>query len=182
MRTRLARLEDLPAIARLIAGYVEQGLLLPRSPQELRAHLDRFLVLTEAVPAMHAPQGAAPASERLIGCVALEPYGRDLAEIRSLAVRPDERGRGFGGRLLEAALRTARRRKIARVFAVTHAPELFERHGFSASARESVPEKIARDCCGCAKNSTCRLITLVAVVCPERVALPVLAGAPKVCA
>jgi amino-acid N-acetyltransferase len=181
MRTRLARPEDVAAISRLISEYVEAGLLLPRSAEELRAHLDRFLVITEPVPAPDGA-GATAASERLLGCVALEPYGRDLAEIRSLAVRLDEQGRGLGGRLLDAALRTARRRKIARVFAVTHAPELFERHGFAASAREAVPEKIERDCNGCSKKKGCKLVTLVAVVCPDRVTLPVLTSSGKVCA
>lgn len=181
MRTRLARPEDIAAISRLISEYVEEGLLLPRSTEELRAHLDRFLVITEPVPALDAGSAVGP-SERVLGCVALEPYGRDLAEIRSLAVRLDEQGRGLGGRLLDAAIRTARRRKIARVFAVTHAPELFARHGFAASAREAVPEKIERDCNGCSKKQGCQLVTLVAVVCPDRVTLPVLTGAGKVCA
>jgi N-acetylglutamate synthase-like GNAT family acetyltransferase len=182
MRTRLARPEDVSAISRLIAQFVAQGLLLPRSPEEVRAHLNHFIVLTELVPALDAPPGASAPSERLLGCVSLDPYGSDLAEIRSLAVRPDEQGRGLGGRLLEAALRTARRRKTARVFAVTHAPTLFERHGFSTSTREAVPEKIERDCKGCSKRRRCKLVTLIAVVCPERVVLPVLAPSEKVCA
>jgi amino-acid N-acetyltransferase len=181
MRTRLARPEDVAAISRLIAEFVELGLLLPRSPEEVRAHLDRFIVLTEMVPAVNTIRGEVPAAERLLGCVALESYGRDLAEVRSLAVRAGEQGRGLGGRLLEAALRTARRRKIARVFAVTHAPSLFERHGFAATLREAVPEKIERDCNGCSKVRRCKLVTLVAVVCPERIALPVLPAASKVC-
>lgn len=183
MRTRLARPEDVAAISRLISQFVAAGLLLPRSPEEVRAHLDRFIVLTELVPALDAAPGAAAKEERLLGCVALEPYGRDLAEVRSLAVRPDEHGRGLGGHLLEAAIRTARRRKIARVFAVTHAPALFERHGFITSAREALPEKIERDCQGCSKRRRCKLVTLVAVVCPERVTLPVIEAAPaKACA
>jgi N-acetylglutamate synthase-like GNAT family acetyltransferase len=181
MRTRLARPEDIAGISRLISEFVAQGLLLPRGPEDIRAHLDRFIVLTELVPTMDAPPGAAPPSERLLGCVSLESYGRDLAEVRSLAVRPGEQGRGLGGRLLEAAIRTARRRKIARVFAVTHAPALFERHGFAAAARETVPEKIDRDCRGCSKRRRCKLVTLVAVVCPERLTLPVLEPAAKVC-
>jgi N-acetylglutamate synthase-like GNAT family acetyltransferase len=182
MRTRLARPEDVAAISRLIAQFVAQGLLLPRSPEEVRAHLNRFIVLTELVPALDAPPGTSTPSERLLGCVALEPYGPDLAEIRSLAVRSDEQGRGLGGRLLEAALCTARRRKTARIFAVTHAPKLFEHHGFSASARENVPEKIERDCKTCSKRRRCKLVTLVAVVCPERLVLPVLAeGSKRVC-
>jgi amino-acid N-acetyltransferase len=182
MRTRLARPEDVAAISRLISDYAAQGLLLPRSPEEVRAHLSRFIVLTELVPALDAPPGTSTPSERLLGCVALEPYGPDLAEVRSLAVRQDEQGRGLGGRLLEAALRTARRRKTARIFAVTHAPALFERHGFSAAARETVPEKIERDCKTCSKRRRCKLVTLVAVVCPERLVLPVLSAADKACA
>jgi amino-acid N-acetyltransferase len=182
MRTRLARPEDVAAISRLISQFVAQGLLLPRSPEEVRAHLNRFIVLTELVPALDAPPGTSTPSERLLGCVALEPYGPDLAEVRSLAVRSDEQGRGLGGRLLEAALRTARRRKTARVFAVTHAPALFERHGFSTSTREAVPEKIERDCKGCSKRRRCKLVTLVAVVCPERLVLPVLVeGSKRIC-
>jgi len=193
MRTRLARPEDVAAISRLISQFVAAGLLLPRTPEEVRSHLDRFIVVTEPVPAMDAPPGAAPPEatapattakeERVLGCVALEPYGRGLAEVRSLAVRRDEQGRGLGGRLLQAAIRTARRRKIARLFAVTHAPSLFERQGFATTQREAVPEKIERDCTDCAKRQHCKLVTLVAVVCPERVTLPVLGATPvKACA
>ena len=140
MRTRLARPEDVAAISRLISDYAAQGLLLPRSPEEVCAHLGRFIVLTELVPALDAPPGTNTPSERLLGCVALEPYGPDLAEVRSLAVRTDEHGRGWGGRLLEAAIRTARRRKTARVFAVTHAPGFFGRQGFQTSTRWALPE------------------------------------------
>jgi N-acetylglutamate synthase-like GNAT family acetyltransferase len=182
MRTRLARPEDVAGISRLIAEFVEQELLLPRSPEEVRAHLNRFIVLTETEPPMDAARRSSPPVERLLGCVALEPYGRDLVEVRSLAVCSDEQGHGLGGRLLEAAIRTARRRKIARVFAVTHAPALFERHGFASVERETVPEKIERDCQGCSKRRRCKLVTLVSVVCPERLTLPVLAETGKVCA
>ena len=182
MRTRLARPEDVAAISRLISEYAAQGLLLPRTPEDVRAHLSRFIVLTELVPALDTPPGTNTPSERLLGCVALESYGPDLAEVRSLAVRTDEQGRGLGGRLLEAAIRTARRRRIARIFAVTHAPALFERHGFAAAPRETVPEKNERDCRTCSKRRRCKLVTLVSVVCPERVVLPVLAAASKACA
>ena len=72
--------------------------------------------------------------------------------------------------------------KIARVFAVTHAAPFFERHGFVATSRQALPEKIARDCTGCPKASNCTLVTLVAVVRPERVVLPVLSAADKACA
>ncbi len=186
MRARRASPDDVAGVHRLVAHYAAEGLLLPRSEDEIRAHIGRFLVLTER--------------SELLGCVALEPYGTDLAEIRSLAVAPGIRGRGLGTRLLRVALAAARRRRIARVFAVTHAPvalaaarrrriarvfavthapEFFGRHGFATSTRWAVPEKLARDCRTCPKASHCDLVAVIATVCPERVALPVLAAAAK---
>ena len=167
MRARRARPEDASRIHGLITHYAARGLLLPRTKEEIRAHIGRFLVLAERERQ----------TEKLLGCVALEPYGSDLAEIRSLAVDPEIRGRGLGTRLLRMALAAARRRKIARVFAVTHAPEFFNRQGFATSTRWALPEKLARDCCTCPKADHCQLVAVIATVCPERVTLPVLTAA-----
>lgn len=164
MRVRRARPSDAPAILTLIAHYAAQGLLLPRNEADVREHASHFLVLEE--------------KGRLAGCVALEAYGADLAEIRSLAVNPEIRGRGLGARLVQFALSEARRRRIARVFAVTHAPEFFLRQGFAAMSRLRLTEKIARDCSSCPKSRTCRLAAVIAVVIPERAALPILNIAP----
>lgn len=160
MRTRRARPSDVPAIHALIAHYAAQGVLLPRTEENVREQLRRFLVLEE--------------KGRLGGCVSLESYGPDLAEIRSLAVSPEIRGRGLGSRLVEFALAEARHRKIARVFAVTHAPEFFVRQGFALSHRRAIPEKIERDCASCPKARRCRLAAVVATIIPERAALPIL--------
>lgn len=163
MRVRRARISDAPALHALVAHYAELGVLLPRSEAEIRAAIDRFRVLEK--------QG------KLLGCVALEEYGPDLAEIRSLAVDPEIRGRGLGTQLVRAAVAEARRRKIARVFAVTHVPDFFVRQGFAATSRWALPEKIARDCSGCPHNRTCKLVAVVATVCSERIALPILGAA-----
>jgi len=171
MRARRARPEDAPAVHRIVAHYAAEGLLLPRTEDEIRAHISRFLVLVE--PALNGTP------ERVAGCVALETYGPDLAEVRSLAVDPIIRGRGLGARLLRFALAVARRRKIARVFAVTHAPAFFNRQGFETFARQTLPEKLERDCRVCPKERTCRLVAVIATVCPERVGLPVLSADAK---
>ncbi len=166
MSARKARPEDVAGVYGLIAHYAAEGLLLPRAEEEVREHIARFLVLTEK-----GEQG-----EKITGCVALESYGPHLAEVRSLAVMPGIRGRGLGARLLRFALAVAKRRKITRIFAVTHAPEFFNRQGFVTSSRRTLPEKLERDCRSCPKARTCELVAVIATVCPERVVLPVLAA------
>jgi len=160
MRARKAKLRDASAIYALITHYSAQGLLLPRAEEEIRRNISHFLV--------HEEKG------RLASCVALESYGADLAEIRSLAVDPEIRGRGIGARMIEFVLAEARRREIARVFAVTHAPQFFLRQGFEATPRQSLTEKIERDCRACPKRGSCRLTAVVATVIPERITLQVL--------
>jgi amino-acid N-acetyltransferase len=171
MRARTARMSDASAVHRVIAHYAGEGLLLPRTEAEIREHIQRFLVLVEN----------RNGEERVLGCVALEPYGPDLAEVRSLAVAPDARGQGrnVGDRLMKAAMDTARRRKIARLFAVTHRPEFFSRYGFTPGPRQAVPEKVERDCVGCPKERKCTLVATVATVCPEREHFRVLKGSAK---
>jgi N-acetylglutamate synthase-like GNAT family acetyltransferase len=167
MRTGKARAGDADAVAihRLIAHYSAEGLLLPRSETDIREHIARFLIIED--------------KDQFAGCVALEPYGAELAEIRSLAVNPEMRGHGLGQQLVQQALAEARRKKFARVFAVTREPAFFIRQGFALSNRHALPEKIERDCRTCPKQRTCRLAAVIMTVCPERIALPVLeASAP----
>ena len=161
MKARRAKPLDAPAIFELIAGYAGQGLLLPRAEDEIRRNISHFLVHEE--------------KKRVVSCVALENYGADLAEIRSLAVAPALRGRRAGTKLLEFALAEARRRGIARVFAVTHAPEFFVRQGFEPTSRLALTEKVERNCRACPKRRSCQLIAVVATVIPERIALPIFA-------
>ena len=160
MKARKARSSDAEAIYRLISHYTAEGLLLPRTEEEIRRNISHFLVCEE--------------KRLIVGCVALESYTADLAEIRSLAVDPELRGCGLGTQLIGVALDEARSRGIARVFAVTHAPEFFVRHGFAAGSRRSLTEKIERDCRTCPKQRSCKLVAVVATVIPERVMFPVL--------
>ena len=86
MKARRARSSDARAIFELIAGYAQQGLLLPRAEHEIQKNISHFLVHED--------------KKRVVSCVALESYGSDLAEIRSLAVDSEFRGRRAGTKLL----------------------------------------------------------------------------------
>lgn len=152
MKTRRARATDAAAIHGLIAHYAVQGLLLSRELAEIREHFRHFLVLE--------------IDGGIAGCVAVEPYGADLAEIRSLALAPEVRSRGLGHRLLKRAMAEAKRRGIARVFAATHRPEFFVRHAFQPRRSGMLPEKIERDCAHCPRAAACELVAVVAEVLP----------------
>ncbi len=148
MTIREARSEDVGAIARLIEHYASEGLLLARSHEEIRAGIGRFLVAQD--------------EEKIEGCVALESYGHELAEIRSVAVDPAARGRGVGRQLLLAAAAEAKRRGYRRVFAMTDARGFFQRHGFEPVERGTLPEKLERDCAHCSRAKECRLTAVSA--------------------
>lgn len=78
----------------------------------------------------------------LAGCVALELHGRD-ALLRSLAVRPQRRAEGFGGRLVEAALRRARRRGVQRLWLLTTtADAYFAARGWRRVDRARAPARL----------------------------------------
>ena len=154
MRIRGARLPDVQAIHALMERFVAQGILLPRSVEAIERAREHFLVAVE--------------NQRVVGCVSLnvyeahEPASRELApilsglaEIRALAVAADFQGNGLGARLVAAAVKKAKKLKIARVFAVTHSLAFFEKQGFVATALADLPEKIERDCCRCLRQGWC---------------------------
>jgi len=167
MKVRPARASDAAAIHAIISGYAAAGILLPRELEEIRRHAERFLVLADE------DAGNGSGAPLLCGCVSLEPYGRALAEVRSLAILPAKRGAGLGRRLLTAAVRAAKQQGFQRVFALAGSPQFFLRHGFTLSSRHALPEKIARDCCTCPRERACRLTAVVMALQSKRSGLSI---------
>lgn len=94
----------------------------------------------------------------IMGCVAVKKFTRDLHEIRSFAVWPEFQKLGLGGRLLEVALERA---PAGRLFTLTFIPGYFEKYGFQRVAKETLPEKIWRDCWRCRFINDCNETALV---------------------
>lgn len=67
---------------------------------------------------------------RVVGAGALHVMWEDLAEVRSLVVAEDMRGKGVGHAILEALLERAQTLGIKRVFCLTFETAFFGRHGF----------------------------------------------------
>jgi len=147
MKIRSARILDAKAICSLINYYAEHDKMLFRSLADVYEMLQTFLVAEE--------------EGRVVGCCALEVIWSDLAEVKSLAVGADERGKGVGTSLVAAALDQARQLGVPRVFALTLEPKFFERAGFSIVRKEELPMKVWSDCARCPKQDECDEIAVI---------------------
>jgi amino-acid N-acetyltransferase len=146
VNARSAILPDAEAIGNLIDAHTGDGTLLPRSLPELCENIRDFVVVED--------HGV------VVGCGALHLYGEHLAEIRSIAVRPEVRGRGAGRLLVRALLREASRHRASCVCVFTRIPEFFAPFGF-AITHEALPDKLYKDCRRCARRHACDEIAMV---------------------
>lgn len=98
---------------------------------------------------------------QVVGCVALDIFWQDLAEIKSLAVAPEATGKGVGSRLVRGAIGDARTLGLGRLFVLTYETGFFDRHGFEIIDRRSLPEKVWRECLSCPKADACDEIAMM---------------------
>jgi len=141
MHTREARLRDATQIHDLIASYSGDGTLLPRTLPEICENIRDFVVVESA--------------GRILGCGALHLYGPHLAEVRSIAVRAEEKGNGAGRLLMGALLKQAKRQEVTCVCLFTRIPSFFARMGFTVATREEIPDKLYKDCHRCPRLNNC---------------------------
>jgi N-acetylglutamate synthase-like GNAT family acetyltransferase len=93
----------------------------------------------------------------------LTELGPGLGEVRSLAVREDQAGKGLGHRIVERLLDEAGRRGFDEVLALTRRPSFFEALGFAVTRRERFLEKLMVDCKACPMNLCCDETAMVRV-------------------
>jgi amino-acid N-acetyltransferase len=75
---------------------------------------------------------AVDATDRVVGAGALHVMWQDLAEVRSLVVAENMRGKGVGHAILNFLLERAAGLGIKRVFCLTFETSFFGKHGFEA--------------------------------------------------
>lgn len=87
------------------------------------------------------PDGEAPAPGAPVAGFALARRVLDEEELLLVAVRPEWRGRGVGGRLLQRVILSARGGGVARIFLEMRdgnpAESLYRRHGFADVGRRT---------------------------------------------
>ncbi|MDR0339018.1 MAG: N-acetyltransferase [Desulfovibrio sp.] len=139
---KAALVKDMTDVHALLLGDSDKGRLLPRSLSDLYSHTRDFYVLRDE-------------SGVLAGCCALSLVWDNLAEIRSLFVREDLRGNGFGRNLVEACVQGARALGIRTLFTLTCESAFFGRLGFHEVSKDVLPQKIWADCIHCPKFPDC---------------------------
>lgn len=130
------------AIARLNNHFAEQNLMLRRTPEMIALTIHDYVVAVDA-------------RRRILACGALKEYSPSVAEVAAIAVSPDAQGCGLGRRIVADVENLARKRGIPGVFALTLEPRFFEALGYQRVDRARYPEKIRRDCIGCARRFAC---------------------------
>ena len=153
---RRAELADVENIHGILQEYAAEGLLLPRTKEDLSRRIGNFRICEK--------------DGFFAGCAALRDYGEGLYEVRSLAVKKAFRGTGLGSLLVAGILELLKKeKKSCRVFALTYRASFFCRLGFRIVSKELFPQKIWSDCSICPKAACCDETAVLIRIGPEGV-------------
>jgi amino-acid N-acetyltransferase len=128
---RRALRADAAQILDLVSQYAAQGLMLPRTLDQVADRIDNYVVGTDAFG-------------RVIACAALEEYSPSLAEVSSVAVAPSHHGKGLGTQVVLGIERLARARGIEELFALSLTDNFFLSLSYKVTTVSRYPEKLAR--------------------------------------
>jgi amino-acid N-acetyltransferase len=122
---------DVGQIWELVSEYAAQGLMLPRTPAQIDARIDNYVVASDE-------------KGHVMACAALEEYSPSLAEVASVAVAPTHHGKGLGSQVVLGVERLARARDIEEIFALSLTDNFFLSLGYKPTTVSRFPEKLAR--------------------------------------
>jgi amino-acid N-acetyltransferase len=125
--TRDATIEDVGGVLALIEPLEQQGILVPRSREQLELDIQHFNVIVR--------DGMA------IACCALFPFPKNaMGELACVAVHPDYQRAGRAGALLKRVETEARALGLKQLFSLTtHTPHWFIEHGFRKASIDELP-------------------------------------------
>ena len=132
----------------LVAPFVEDGTILPRSNDEMATNIRSYLLAKDG--------------EIIVGFLALHIHAPDLAEIRSLIITQSYQNKGIGKDLIEEALKEGKSLALKEVLVLTYKWEFFQKLGFLEIPKSSLPDhKIWADCIKCKLFPVCNEVSLI---------------------
>lgn len=139
---------DIEDMQNLVKGEVDNGTILLRTDAEMATTIRSYT--------------SAKIDGRLVGFVALHVHSTKLAEVRSLIVDENYRGKKVGKGLVQKALEEAKALNLEEVLVLTYKKDFFESFGFKEIEKESIPEqKIWADCIRCKHFPICDETSLI---------------------
>lgn len=148
MMLRRATLADAQEITDLVNYWFRKtGDVLPRTLDSVCEGIRSWIVVED--------------ERGIAGCGALVVLGPELAEIRSVVVRPGHQGNGTGRAVVEQLLEDAEEIRVPTVFTLTKAVGFFEKLGFKVTEKELFPRKVWKDCVYCSKFPMCDEVAMV---------------------
>lgn len=145
------KLSDIAAMQKLVKKEVESGVILYRDENEMANTIRSYTLAKE--------------NGQIVGFAALHIYSPDLAEVRSLVIKDEYRGKGIGGKLIGELEREGKDLGLSRILTLTYQKEFFERNGFVEIPKEKIPEhKIWADCIKCKHFPICNEISLIKTI------------------
>lgn len=142
---RRAEAADAESISRLIEVFAADAIMLRRTPAMVELAIADYVVGVDRMG-------------QVVACGALKEYSPSVAEVAAVAVSSTLHGRGVGKAIVAAVEALAVKRGIYEVFALTLQPAFFAAVGYQRVDRARYPEKIRRDCLGCARRFACNEI------------------------
>jgi amino-acid N-acetyltransferase len=120
--------DDIPAVLSLMNPFVENGVLLPRTSEELEQQSADFVV--------YEIDGG------LRACAALHGYPENMGEIAGIAVDEAYAHMGIGPKLMELLITRGKERGFRSLFVLTtQTADWFERFGFKSCEIDRLPSK-----------------------------------------
>ncbi len=148
IKLRKATLKDIPKMQKLVVNEVKDGVILPRSNDEVATNIRSYILAFK--------------DNELVGYGALHIHSPNLSEIRSLIVNSNSRGLGVGKKIVEFCKQEAKELGLKEVLVLTYIAEFFEKLGFEEIEKEKIPEhKIWQDCIKCIHFPVCNERSLI---------------------
>jgi len=117
IQIRPAKTSDVKTIRKLVDTYAPERRLLSKATVTLYEAVPDFLVIEK--------------DNQLLGAGAIHVLWEDLAEVRTVAVFPEFKGKGYGSLFLEALINRANQLGVKRIFCLTFETKFFTKHGFT---------------------------------------------------
>ncbi len=145
---RKALIVDTEQIFSILSVFSSEGIILERSREDITDTIQTFFV--------------AEINGNIIGVVSHFDYGTQLKEIRSLAVVKEYFKKGIGGSLVRELIGSLLKEfPAAKIFALSFSPVFFRKLGFHEVNKDSLPEKIWKDCDHCKHKDNCGETALI---------------------